>query len=127
MHANAYRQVQSQTASKERTLVLLFEAAQRHMVDGANHLDQKQAQAATTVLGKASDIVLELWSTIDHKQAPQLGQHLEAIYQYVALELTKASTTRKSQHARNAARAFAPLVDAFQQAVAQVVAQAGAR
>lgn len=125
MNANAYasyRQVQSQTASKERTLVLLFEAAQRHMRAAVQQLELKAQADASVSLGKASDIVMELWSTLDHRHAPDMCKQLDAVYQFVAIELTKASSSRLSQHARNADRAFAPLVEAFQQAVAQVVA-----
>jgi flagellar secretion chaperone FliS len=117
---HSYRQVQAQTASKERTMVLLFEAAQRFMTQGAQSLDKGAGAQAAQQLGKASDIVIELWNTLDRSKAPELCEKLEAVYEFVAVELTKAVTGRKAVHAKNAERAFAPLVDAFRQAVAQL-------
>lgn len=123
MHAlHSYRQVQNETADKERTLVLLFEAAQRFMQNGAAGLDAGTVPQAMQQLGKASDIVTELMSTLDHHRAPELCATLSAIYEFVAIELTKAISSRNPAFARNAERAFAPLVDAFRQAVAQVKA-----
>lgn len=117
---NSYRQVQNETASKERTLVLLFEAAQRFIQGGAVALENGTPAQAMQQLGKASDIVLELLGTLDKSKAPELCATLEAIYEFVAVELMKATTSRNAVHARNAERAFAPIVDAFRQAVAQV-------
>jgi len=117
-----YRQVQAQTASKERTMVLLFEAAQRFMQGGAASLEKGQVSQAGQQLGKASDIVMELWRTLDRARAPELCAMLEQVYEFTAVELTKAIATRSVEHARNAERAFAPLVDAFQKAVAEVMA-----
>ncbi|MBL8956975.1 MAG: flagellar protein FliS [Myxococcaceae bacterium] len=118
----SYRKVQSETASRERTLVLLFEAAQRFIQGGATSLEQNAQPQASQQLGKASDIVIELMNTLDKSKAPELCATLEQVYEFVAIELTRAMATRKPEHARNAERAFAPLVEAFQQAVAQVLA-----
>jgi flagellar protein FliS len=120
--ARSYKQVQNETASKERTLVLLFEAALRFMQGGAQQLDAGVHQQGTHQLGKASDIVIELWSSLDRSQAPELCDRIGSVYEYVAVELTKAVTERDAQHARNAERVFSPLVDAFRQAVATVAA-----
>src|SRR5829696_8354283 len=109
---HSYRQVQAETASKERTLVLLFEAAQRFIQGGAVSLEKGASAQAAQQLGKASDIVIELWNTLDRSKAPELCATLERVYEFVAIELTRAVTARKAEHARNAERAFAPLVDA---------------
>lgn len=103
-------------------MVLLFEAAQRFMLGGAAALEKGQVAQANQQLGKASDIVMELWATLDRTKAPELCATLEQVYEFVAVELTKALASRSVEHARNAERAFAPLVDAFQKAVAEVMA-----
>ncbi len=115
----AYAQTQQQTASKERLMVMLFEAALKHMRQGALHLEGGQAEAAVTPLTKASDIVVELMATLDRPRAPELCDSLFSVYEFVALRLTRASLMKDAVAARDAERAFAPLVDAFQTAVAQ--------
>ncbi len=117
---SAYRQVTNETASRERTLVLLFEAAHRFMQGGAANLERGAAGQAIEQLSKASEIVLELMRTLDKSKAPELCATLEAVYEFVAIELARAVASRKPGHARNAERAFVPLVDAFRQAAAQV-------
>ena len=127
MHGiGSYQKVQNETAGPERQLVLLFEAAQRWMLGGASALDGGATHPAMEQLGKASDIVLELHRCLDRARAPELAGKLEAVYEYVLIELTKAKAYRKAQHARNAERALAPLVAAFQKAVGQVLSQRGA-
>ena len=123
--AGSYQKVQNETAGRERQLVLLFEAAQRWILGGAAALDAGDMHPAMEQLTKATDIVLELHRCLDRQRAPELCEKLGAVYEYIGTELTKAKAYRKSEHARNAERALSPLVDAFRQAVAQVLSQRG--
>jgi flagellar protein FliS len=74
--ARAYARATSETASKERLMVLLFEAALRHMRVAAGHLDAKNVIEALPLLTKASDIVTELAATLNPQAAPELSQTL---------------------------------------------------
>jgi flagellar protein FliS len=112
-----YKQTQQETASPERLMVLLFEAALRHMRLGAQALDEKRYADSTHSLTRASDIVASLKSSLDHRHAPELCAQLDSLYSFVALRLTRASLGRNASLAREAERVFAPIVDAFQQAV----------
>jgi len=118
--ARRYAQTQNETASKERLMVLLFETALRHIRTGAAALESGKRAEANKVLGKASDIVLELHGTLDPVQAPQLCEQLGEIYRFTVLRLTQAISSGDPKAAREAERAFLPLVEAFQQAVAQL-------
>jgi flagellar protein FliS len=122
MYARSYQQVQNETATRERQLVLLFEAAQRHMQAGAAAYERGQSAQAGQSVGKASDIVMELWGSLDRARAPELCDRLEAVYEFVSFKLTQALTGRDPKHLEGALRAFAPLVDAFRQAVAKAEA-----
>jgi flagellar protein FliS len=122
---NKYAQTQKETASKERLMVLLFEAALKHMRKGAEALEKGRAQEATPSLERATDIVFELHRTLDKTQIPELGEQLSSVYEFVAARLTQAKFGHNPKLAREAERAFAPLVDGFSQAVASL-AQAGA-
>jgi len=115
-----YAQTQNETASKERLMVLLFEAALRHMRRAVVSLEAGQASEAGPALNKAGDIVAELLATLDHSRAPQLARQLSDIYIFVADRLIKAGGSKNPVAVREAERVFAPIADAFSTAVTQL-------
>jgi flagellar protein FliS len=121
-----YAAVQNTTASKERTMVMLFEAALRHIRTGARHLEDGDRRAAAPLLDKASQIVLELQATLKPEVAPKLVDNLIEIYTFTAARLTRAIATGNARDAREAERAFAPIVDGFAKAVAAAAEAGGA-
>jgi len=114
-----YGQMQKETASPERLMVMLFEAALRHMRTAERALVEKRPGEAVKPLTQASDIVMELHSTLDTARAPELCATLGSVYSFVAARLTLASLNKDVKLVREAERAFLPLVEAFQQAVQQ--------
>jgi flagellar secretion chaperone FliS len=122
-----YAQAQTETASPERLMVLLFEAALRHIRSGAAALEAGRPAEANTSLSRAVDIVVELDATFDMRRQPELGRQLGSIYQFVNQRLLSANLKRDAALAREAERAFAPIADAFAAAVRQVQTEAAAR
>jgi flagellar protein FliS len=118
-----YAQTQNETASKERLMVLLFEAALRHMRRAAVSLETGRAVEAGTPLNKAGDIVAELLATLDHSRAPQLCRQLSDVYIFVADRLIAAGGSKNPVAVREAERVFAPIAEAFSQAVTQLQGQ----
>lgn len=118
----AYARATQETASKERLMVLLFETALRHMRQSARLLDENGAGDALPLLTKASDIVTELAATLDARQAPELARSLGELYAFVSQRLAHAAVFRDATAAHEAERAFAPIVEGFQQAVASMQA-----
>ena len=118
--ARAYARTQNETASKERLMVLLFEAALRHMRTAAPALAAKQYGDASTAITKASAIVTELLSTLDRSKAPELCDNLAAVYTFVAGRLIKALTDRDPKWVKEAERAFEPVALGFAEAVKQL-------
>ena len=112
-----YAQAQNETASPERLMVLLFEAALRNIRSGATALEMGRTAEATQPLMKASDIVVELHATLDRSKAPELCDRLAEVYRFVCLRLSAAALSRDARAAREAERAFAPIAEAFAQAV----------
>lgn len=119
----AYLKTQTNTASKEQLMIMLFRAALKHIRSGASLLEEGKKDEAMTPLDKASEIVLELMATLDHKAAPELSQQLTEIYKFVAFRLSRAIAAQDAQFAREAERAFAPIVDGFEGAVRQLGVQ----
>ena len=119
---NAYQQTQKQTASRERLMVMLFQAAERQMMQASQALRQldqglEKKQAALDAIERASAIVLELWGTLDEEKAPELVQSLVEIYELVSGRLTRAMIHLDAIAVDEALKAFAPIVEAFTEAV----------
>jgi flagellar protein FliS len=115
-----YAVTQNETASKERLMVLLFQAALRHIRTAATALEAGRPAEANTPLAKASDIVAELMSTLDHSKSPQLCAQLMDVYMFVADRLITGAGTKSAPPVREAERVFAPVAEAFAQAVASL-------
>ena len=115
-----YANTQNETASKERLMVLLFEAALRHMRRAASALESGRASEAAPGLARAGDIVAELLATLDHSKAPQLCRQLSDLYIFVADRLIAAGGSRNPVAVREAERVFAPIAEAFASAVASL-------
>ena len=126
MHAiNRYVQAQSATASPERNMVLLFEAALRNIRTGAEALERGRAGDAGRLLQKAAEIVAALDGSFDADRAPALAKNLGSVYRFVCQRLLFAILRRDPGMAREAERVFSPIADAFSRAVSLV--KAGAR
>jgi flagellar secretion chaperone FliS len=119
-HARRYAQSQNETASPERLMVLLFEAAVRHMRTGATALEAGRLPEASHALCRATDIVTELDATFDRPRFPELAKNLEVVYAFVGARLVAASVQRDPKLAREAERVFVPVADAFGEAVRKV-------
>jgi flagellar protein FliS len=117
-----YAQAERETASPERLMVLLFQAALRHIRSGTAALEAGNSGEAGRSFGKASDIVVELHATLDRSKAPELCDQLAEVYRFVCQRLGTATLSRDARAAREAERAFAPLAEAFEKAVADVAA-----
>jgi len=115
--ARRYAQAQRETASPERLMVLLFEAAVRNIRSGAAALDAGKVPEATRALTRATEIVVELHATLDRSKAPDLCDQLAEVYRFVCQRLGAAALSRDARAAREAERCFTPIADAFAQAV----------
>ena len=115
--AARYGSIQNETASRERLMVLLFEAALKHMRVGVSELESGRTTDGARSLLRASEIVGYLRRTLDHVQAPELCSNLAAVYTFVCAQLIKSSSRYEVKAAHEAEKAFAPLADAFSQAV----------
>ena len=116
--ANRYREIQNQTASRERLMVMLLQAALKHLRSGADALETGREREAYVPLTKANDIVVELHSTLDRSRAPELCDRLAEVYRFVSFRALRAITSRDPAPAREALKALEPIADGFAGAVA---------
>jgi flagellar protein FliS len=118
--SRAYGRTQGETASRERLMVLLFETALRCVRVAATHLDAGRVREAAPQLARATDIVTELFGTLDHARAPELCAQLSQIYLFANARLLVATVDHSAAAARDAEKALAPIADGFAQAVRAV-------
>jgi flagellar secretion chaperone FliS len=116
--AYRYREIQNQTASRERLMVLLLETALKHLRAGAGALEAGRERDAYVSLTKANDIVVELHSTLDRGRAPELCDRLAEVYRFVSFRVLRAITGRDPAPAREALKALEPIAEGFAGAVA---------
>lgn len=114
-----YKEIQTETASPERLLVLLFDAALKNIRYGIAAIEEGRHDAAVP-LTKASDIIVELHSTLDRSKSPDLCDRLAEIYRFISLRLIRATTAGDAIAAHEAERALVPVAEAFKEAVAEV-------
>jgi flagellar protein FliS len=124
---NRYAQSQRETASPERLMVLLFQAALKNIRSGAAHLTSGRYNEGARTLLRAADIIVELHATLDRSKAPQLCDQLAEVYRFVCNRLNTAALSRSAPAAHEAERTFAPIADAFETAVASLQQGQGAR
>jgi|GEM_PF-599665 len=121
-----YQTTANTTASKERLMVMLFQAALKHIRSAKGMFDAGNTMDAEIAVRKALDIVWELQDTLNPQVAPDLVQNLADVYTFVNLRLLNALTSKSRAPLEDADVAFAPIVSAFEQAVNQVQGQGGA-
>ena len=125
MRAQAYQRTQTETASRERILVLLLQAARRNLASASELLAQGNVRGAEPHTRKVIDIVTELNASLDPRHAPELVEQLSAVYTFV-LRCLFVAATGNQQSLADATRAFLPIVEAFEIAVAQQATQKAA-
>ncbi|MEW5847936.1 MAG: flagellar export chaperone FliS [Myxococcota bacterium] len=115
--ARRYVVTQSQTASRERLLVMLLHAAQRNLRAAATALESGPHGVAAPALERSSAIIQELLSTLDHRTAPELSAGLAAVYEFILQRITLAMASRNVCYVHEAERAFNPIAAGFEEAV----------
>jgi len=121
-----YQATANTTASKERLMVMLFQAALKHIRTAKGLYDSEHVMDAEIAVRKALDIVWELQDTLNPEVAPELAQNLADVYTFVNLRLLNALTSKSRAPLEDADVAFSPIVSAFEQAVTAVQNQGGA-
>ncbi len=115
---SAYTKVGVNTGSAPQIMVALFQAALRNMRASAGAFDRGDYRSGSVMAGKAAAIVLGLQGTLKEDVAPELCARLKDLYTFVACRLGMAGTKFSCEHVREAERVFAPIAEAFEQAVA---------
>jgi len=88
---NAYKKTSLATASKEKILLLLYQAAIKNCRLAIDAMEEKNIAKKGEHIGKLQDIILELNSCLDHSVGGQLSQELSSLYDYMLYSSTQAN------------------------------------
>lgn len=115
-----YKTTSIQSASREKLLLMMYEAAIKHTKLGIIAAEKKQIAERGMNIGRVYDIILELNNTLDHKVGGEISRNLEQLYMYMTDQLTKANLTGDPQYLKNCLKILETLYDGWTKAIEQL-------
>lgn len=91
---NPYLRTKILTASPEELRLMLYEGAIKFCHQAVTAMQAQDHDAGYNALMRAQRIVLELTTSLNHKQAPELCERLSALYTYIYRRLIDANVKR---------------------------------
>jgi flagellar protein FliS len=110
---NAYRRIQTETASSGELVLRLYEALLRDLERAGAALGaEAPLEQAHAPLVHAQEIVIELLACLD-MSAGELPQHLADLYQYMYQRLVYANVNKDQNAVNEVQRLLTPIRDAW--------------
>lgn len=119
--ANKYKKAAVTTASPEQILLMLYEGAIKCCKMARKHFDEKNISGKCEQIGKAHDIVIELQASLNIKANPQVGEQLNALYDFCTKQLLQANLKNDMNALDNARKILETLYAGWVEAVDQVL------
>jgi flagellar protein FliS len=117
--ANAYRQVDLESAPKTQIVERLFDRCLADIANARAAIEVRDIPTKHAMISHAHRIVTELHAALDPTASPELCSNLSALYDFVAAQLNEANATLQTKPLDNATRVMRELGDAFKQAHAK--------
>ena len=120
----AYRESEILTASKERLLVLTFDALVAALTRAKVGAGMENREVCLDGIDRARGFLTELLVTLDYEAGGDIAKRLSAIYVFVLSDLDRLSLRPDARQLERHAHMMTELRDAFAQAAATCVAGA---
>ena len=114
--ANIYRSVDLESAPKTQVVERLFDRFDRDLVSARAAITARDIVAKASAIDHAVRIVIELRGALDFAAAPELCNHLDALYAFVLGQLGEANAKLSCAPLDHAAKVMTTLGDAFRRA-----------
>lgn len=124
-----YSQVQIQTATKGKLIVLLYQGAIRFMKKALIAMEKKDMEGKGQCLIRAQDIILELLYALDPQMlqsGDELATNLQRLYLYAYRRLVQANIHADPQAVDEVIGLMANLLTAWEQVVGRESQEEGA-
>lgn len=112
-----YKNTSVQSASKEKLLLMLYEAAIRFTKTAIKAAEEKNIAERGWNIGKAFDIIMELNNTLDHKVGGDIARNLEQLYMFIMEQFTKANISGDPEPLRASLKVLENLYEGWVQAI----------
>ena len=110
----SYKKLQVETASPIGLVVMLYDRAIVLLNKARKEIDEKQYEAKGHTLDKASDIILELLTTLDKDKGGEIATSLTNLYNFILREITDANSSLKIKHLDNACKILSELRESWE-------------
>jgi len=115
-----YRNTSVQSASREKLLLMLYEACINFVKKAVVACEQKDIAARGYNIGRAFDIINELNNTLDHKVGGDIAKNLEQLYMFMTDQLTQSNITGKAEPLHVVLKLLNTLYTGWQEAIAKL-------
>jgi flagellar protein FliS len=115
--AKAYHNTAVQTASKEKILLMLYEACIRHLKKAQSAMEAKNYADKGVALGKAQDIINELTNSLNHQVGGQIAEQLSGLYLHLFQETTKANIENDPKKLAHCVKILETLYSGWKEAI----------
>ena len=112
-----YKQQSVNTASREKLLLMLYEAAIKFTKKAQKAMEEGDIAERGMNIGRAFDIIIELNTTLNHEVAPEIAANLEQLYMFITDQYTKANANNDKEALNNALSILETLYKGWQGAV----------
>ena len=112
-----YKNQSVQTASKEKILLMLYEAAIKFTKKAITACEEKNIADRGYNIGQAFDIVLELNNSLNHSVAQELAKNLEQLYMFITDQFVQANISGNAKHLKDALKILETLYSGWEQAI----------
>lgn len=118
--ANQYKQTSVKTANRGQILIMLYEAAIKHVKKASDCIDRKDLAGKGQSIIKVHDIINELNNTLDFEVGGQIAKDLERLYMFMTDQLVKANLENKKEPLQQVQKLLETLLEGWRVAVDQV-------
>ncbi len=115
-----YKNQSVQSASKEKILLLLYEAAIKFTKKAITACEEKNISERGYNIGRAFDIVNELNNSLNHNVAKDLAKNLEQLYMFITDQFVQANISGNPKPLRDALKILETLDSGWQQAIEKI-------
>jgi flagellar protein FliS len=118
--SRAYKNASITTASREQILIMLYEAAIRHVKKASEAIEKNKIKEKCESIGKAHDIINELVATLDHKIGGALAADLERLYNFIIEQLVMANLENSVSRLQSCEKVLGTLLEGWKGALEKI-------
>jgi flagellar protein FliS len=115
-----YKKTEVESASKEKVLLLLYEAAMKFIKKAILAAEAKDIAERGYNIGRAFDIVNELSNSLNHDVGGEVTKNLERLYMFVTDQFVQANISGNPKPLKDALKVIEILYQGWVQAIEKV-------